>query len=107
VGFSTATGGSGAVNRSKTAFAKTMLLFFAVLFVAVLVHPDVDLLDVHDVKISSARLQIHSVEGRLVPQLPGLFARPQLGQPYLLIGLRCVDDAGSSGDQNSSSILRI
>jgi len=39
------------VNRTGK-FAKIMMLFFALLFIAVLVHPDVDLLDVHDVKIT-------------------------------------------------------
>jgi hypothetical protein len=95
------------VNRSKTAFAKTMLLFFAVLFVAVLVHPDVDLLDVHDVKISSARLRVGSVEGRLIQQAPVLYARAELGQSYLLNCLQCAHAAGSSSDQSSTSILRI
>ena len=107
MGFSIASRGSGPVSRSGIAFAKTILFFFAVLFTAVLVHPDVDLLDVHDVKISSAHWQGGSVEGRLVQQLPVLFARPQLDQPYLLNCLRCAHEAGPSSDQSSPSILRI
>jgi hypothetical protein len=95
------------VNRFRTAFAKITLLFFAVLFIAVLVHPDVDLLDVHDVKISSTRLQIRSIEGRLVQQVSVLLNRPQPDPPYLLICLRFAAEAGPSSDQSSPSVLRI
>jgi hypothetical protein len=84
-----------------------MLLFFAVLFTAVLVHPDVDLLDVHDVKISNARSQFASVEGKLVQQAPILFAAPQIGRSAILERLLFVDEAISSRDLSASSILRI
>jgi hypothetical protein len=84
-----------------------MLLFFAVLFTAVLVHPDVDLLDVHDVKITNARSRFASLEGNLVQQEPILFAGPQIGPSAILERTLFVDEAVFSQDFNASSILRI
>jgi hypothetical protein len=107
VGFSTASRGLGRVNRSRTAFAKTILVFFAVLFVAVLIHPDVDLLDVHDVRISNSRSQMGSVAARFVQPTLMLFARPQLDQGSLLTCLRFAQESVPSSDPSSASILRI
>ena len=84
-----------------------MLLFFAALFTFVLIHPDVDLLDVHDVKITNARSQIHTVEQRLIPQVPASFARPQPEQASLLDRSVCKEIAGGSGVHPSASILRV
>ena len=94
-------------NCASNGFPKILLVFFAVLFAAVLVHPDVDLLDVHDVKISNAHSQIRSVDGGVVSQAPVAFCRPQQEQPYRLECLRNAHDAGSSSDQNSPSVLRV
>jgi hypothetical protein len=94
------------VNRSRT-LAKIMLLFFAVIFTAVLIHPDVDLLDVHDVKITNARSQFRSLEGPLVQQAPVLFARPQLSRPAILEHLLFADKAALGRDLSASSILRV
>jgi len=95
------------VDCSKTAFAKIVLLFFAVLFTAVLIHPDLDLLDVHDVKISSVRSLPHSVEGYVVPQIIAGFARPPL-QPSFNYDYRiCNDLTVSSFDLGLSATLRI
>jgi hypothetical protein len=98
--------GSNPVNRSRT-LAKIMLLFFAVLFTAVLIHPDVDLLDVHDVKITNARSQFRSLEGPLVQQAPILFARLQLSRRAIVERLLFADEAAVSRDPGASSILRV
>jgi hypothetical protein len=92
--------------RSRT-FAKAMLLFFAVLFTAVLVHPDVDLLDVHDVKITNVRSQFAPVERNLVQQKPILFVGLQIGPSEILERILSVDEAVISQDLSTSSILRI
>ena len=84
-----------------------MLLFFAVLFTAVLVHPDVDLLDVHDVKISNARSQSASLERNLVQQQPILFAGPRIGPSAIPERTLFVDEAVLSQDLSASSILRV
>jgi len=89
------------------AFAKTVLLFFALLFIGVLIHPDVDLLDVHDVKITNVRTQIRAAEGQLISQAPFAFAGPQIDQPSLLDILSSVDVTGSSRGHGSVGILRI
>lgn len=103
--------GVSSVMRSdatkKLGFAKAILLFFAILFTAVLIHPDVDLLDVHDVKISSARSQFAPIEGRVVQQAPILFAAAETGLPTILERLLLEVAAGSSRDVGASSILRI
>lgn len=83
------------------------MLFFALLFTAVLIHPDVDLLDVHDVKITTARTQFQSAEGRLLQQAPILFARPEINQTTVLERLCLADETVSSCDVAASSILRI
>jgi hypothetical protein len=98
--------GRNPVNRSKT-LAKIVLLFFAVLFTAVLIHPNVDLLDVHDVKISNARSQIGPGEGWLIPSLPVLFARPPIDQSSFLSHLRPEEQNSPSGTPSTSSILRL
>lgn len=98
--------GTDRTIRSRT-LAKAMLLFFAVLFTAVLVHPDVDLLDVHDVKITNARSQSASVERNLVQQQPILFAGPQVGPSAILERTHFADEAVFSQDLSASSILRI
>ncbi|HST11740.1 MAG TPA: hypothetical protein VLL05_15295 [Terriglobales bacterium] len=84
-----------------------MLLFFAILFTAVLIHPDVDLLDVHDVKITNARSQFAPIEGRVVQQAPILFAAAEAGRPPILERLLLDVAAGPSRDVGASSILRI
>ena len=84
-----------------------MLLFFAILFTAVLIHPDIDLLDVHDVKISSARSQFAPIEGRVVQQAPTVFATAEAGRPPILERLLFEVAASSSHDVGASSILRI
>jgi hypothetical protein len=94
------------VTRSRT-FAKITLLFFAVLFTAVLIHPDVDLLDVHDVKITNVRAQVGSVERQLLQHLPLQCAGLPLSNASLLERLLFVDDGGSSHDPAASGILRI
>ena len=95
------------MDCSKTAFAKIVLLFFAVLFTAVLIHPDLDLLDVHDVKISSVGSLPHSVEGYVVSQIVAAFARPPL-QPSFNYDYRISTDLTvSSFDLGLSATLRI
>jgi hypothetical protein len=45
------------ISSSHKKIAKILLVFFAVLFAAILIHPEWDLPEVHDVKITSARHQ--------------------------------------------------
>ena len=94
------------VNRTGT-FAKIMMLFFALLFTAVLIHPDVDLLDVHDVKITSVRTQFQSAEGRLSQQVPILFAPLEISQSTILEPLSFADETVSSCNVAACCILRI
>ncbi|MGC2193053.1 MAG: hypothetical protein WA628_00150 [Terriglobales bacterium] len=94
------------IIRSRT-FAKTMLLFFAVLFIAVLIHPDVNLLAVHDVKITKARSQFAFFEGKLMQQAPFLFVGPQIDRSAILERRVSEDKAVSSHDLGASGILRI
>jgi hypothetical protein len=95
------------VNHSKTAFAKVVLLFFAVLFTAILIHPDVDLLAVHDVKITSVRSQVRTLDGLLVQRVPFLLSGPNIAPSQFLICLRFAPDTGGLNDQPSSGVLRI
>ena len=95
------------MDCSRTAFAKIVLLFFAVLFTAVLVHPDLDLLDVHDVKISSVSSLPHSVEGQLLPQIIAAFARPPLQTFSRNESLHDTRIAVSPSDLSLSAALRI
>lgn len=97
---------TASVIRLRT-FAKITLLFFAVLFTAVLVHPDLDLLDVHDVKITNPHSQLRPVERQLVQQAPIEFAGLPVKHSPLWETLLFVDEAGSSRDLDASSILRI
>lgn len=94
------------VNRTGT-FAKIAMLFFALLFTAVLIHPHVDLLDVHDVKITSVRTQFRSTESQLLRQVPILFSPPVISQRTVLERLCIADETVSSCDVVASSILRI
>jgi len=94
------------VNRTGK-FAKIMMLFFALLFIAVLVHPDVDLLDVHDVKITSVRTQFRSTETQLLQQAPILYSPPVISQTTVLERLCFAGETASSCDVSASSILRI
>jgi hypothetical protein len=87
--------------------AKVLLLFFAVLFIAVLIHPDVDLLDVHDVKITGSRSQFRSVEGQLLQQASFLFARPEASKMVVLERLAFAIETISSCDVAAISVLRI
>ena len=87
--------------------AKVMLLLFAVLFTAVLIHPDVDLLDVHDVKIVNARTQFRSAEGQLLQQAPILFVKLQLPQSTVLERLFSVEQSITSFGIAASSTLRV
>jgi hypothetical protein len=95
------------VNHSKSAFAKLILVFFAVLFTAVLIHPDIDLLDVHDVKITSVRSQVSPIDGSLARHAPFRLGSPHIASAQLLIFIGLTLDAASSTEQCSSSILRI
>jgi len=95
------------VSHSKTALAKVLLVFFAVLFAAVLVHPDVDLLDVHDVKITSARSQLRLVDSAFVKHVPFLIAGSNLGFPEFSIVLSLAATPTSIGGQLCLSGLRI
>jgi len=106
VGFSSQDMKTERAIRSRT-FAKAVLLFFAVVFTAVLVHPDVDLLDVHDVKITNVRSQTASLERDLVQQQPILFAGPQVGPSAILERTHFEDESVFSQDSGASSILRI
>jgi hypothetical protein len=94
------------VNRTGT-FAKITMLFFALLFLGVLIHPDVDLLDVHDVKITSARSQFRSAETQLLQQAPILFSSPAISQMTVLERFCFADETVFSCDVAASSILRI
>lgn len=94
------------VNRTGK-FAKIIMLFFALLFTAVLIHPDVDLLDVHDVKITSVRTQFRSTETQLLQQAPILFTAPVISRTMVLERLCLADETVSSCDLTASSILRI
>jgi len=98
--------GSNQMHRPK-ALAKILLLFFAVLFTAVLIHPDVDLLDVHDVKIANARTQFRSADGQILQQAPILFVRPQLRHSAVLERLSFAEEPVSSGEVAASSVLRV
>jgi len=84
-----------------------VLLFFAVLFTAVLIHPDLDLLDVHDVKISSVRSLPNSVEGHLVPQAATGFARPSLQPTFHHDYPQSIGLTVSPSDLSLSVALRI
>jgi len=94
------------VTRLRT-FAKITLLFFAVLFTAVLIHPDLDLLDVHDVKIANARTQLGSVDRQVVQQLILKCAGLPLNSGPFWEWPLFVDDSGSTHDPGASRILRI
>jgi hypothetical protein len=94
------------LNQPGT-FAKVLLLFFAVLFTAVLIHPDVDLLDVHDVKITGFRTQLRSAEGQLLQQASFLFARPEASKMAVLERLAFAIETISFCDVAATSILRI
>jgi hypothetical protein len=83
------------------------MLFFALLFIAVLIHPDVDLLDVHDVKITSVRTQFRSTESQLLQQAPVVFSPPAISRMTFLERLCFADETVSSCDVAASSILRI
>ena len=87
--------------------AKVLLLFFAVLFTAVLIHPDFDLLDVHDVKITGSHTQFRSVDGQLLQQASVLFARPEASKTAVLERLAFAIETISSCDVAAISILRI
>jgi hypothetical protein len=87
--------------------AKVMLVLFAVLFTAVLIHPDVDLLDVHDVKLVNAQNQFRSTEGQLLQQAPILFAKLQLPQSTVLERLFFVEQSITSFGIAASSTLRV
>ena len=94
------------VNRSKTAFAKLLLVFFAVLFTAVLIHPDVDLLDVHDVKITSVRSHIRNTDASFVRHVPFLLGCNQSIPGFrVFLSLALADT--SPADPSSSSVLRL
>ena len=97
----------GPVSQSKTAWAKVILIFFAVLFTAVLIHPDVDLLDVHDVKITSVRSQSRHLDGFCVQQVPFLLSSAPVPQDRTVSFLQSTWNASNSIDQISSGILRI
>ena len=84
-----------------------MMLFFAMLFTAVLVHPDVDLLDVHDVKITSARTQFRLAETQLLQQAPILFSSPAISRATVLERLCFTDETVPSCDVATPSNLRI
>jgi hypothetical protein len=94
------------VNRTGK-FAKIMMLFFALLFTAVLIHPDMDLLDVHDVKITSVRTQFRSPETQLLQRAPILLTPPASSQTTVLERLCFADETVSSCELAASSILRI
>ena len=94
------------LNQPGT-LAKILLLFFAVLFTAVLIHPDVDLLDVHDVKITSSGTQFRAVEGQLLQQAPFLFARSEASKMAVLERLAFAVETISSCDVAATSVLRI
>ena len=49
--------GARLTSSSQKKIVKILLVFFAVLFAAILIHPEWDLPEVHDVKITSARQQ--------------------------------------------------
>lgn len=98
--------GSNQVHQPKT-LAKILLLFFAVLFTAVLIHPDVDLLDVHDVKIANARAQFRSADGQVLQQAPILLVRPQPRQSAVLERLCFPEESVSSGEMAASTVLRV
>jgi hypothetical protein len=83
------------------------LLFFGVLFTAVLIHPDVDLLDVHDVKITSVRSQIRPLDSSLVRHVPFLLDSPNIAPPQGLICLGFALDTASLSDQRLAGVLRI
>ena len=99
--------GMDRVDSSKSALAKIMLLFFAVLFTAVLIHPDVDLLDVHDVKITSARSQLPSIQKSLVQRASFLLGRPLLDPASPSDSLHPGHHADPYHDLHPSGILRI
>src|SRR5438270_12203107 len=92
------------VNHSTTAFAKMILLFFGVLFTAVLIHPDVDLLDVHDVKITSVRSQIRPLDRSPVRQVTFLLESLNIAPPQGLICLCFALDAALLSDQRSAGV---
>jgi hypothetical protein len=98
--------GPNQMHQPKT-LAKILLLFFAVLFAAVLIHPDVDLVDVHDVKIANARAQFQSADGQILQQAPILLVRPQLRPSAVLERLSFAEESVSSGEGAASGVLRV
>ena len=70
--------GAGLTGRSYKKIAKILLVFFAVLFAAILIHPEWDLPEVHDVKITSARHQSQCAGERPIHPVM-LTVRPLIG----------------------------
>lgn len=56
-------------TSKATKIAKLLLVFFAVLFAAILIHPEWDLPEVHDVKITSTRHQSQCPANRPIQQV--------------------------------------
>jgi hypothetical protein len=92
---------------SKTVFVKIVLIFLAGLFTFVLIHPDLDLLDVHDVKIVSFRAQLRAIEARLTQPTPQLFSPVPRRTPFFLDFLSSVQFPASSNDLSLTATLRI
>ncbi len=95
------------MNHSKKAWAKLILIFFAVLFTAVLIHPDIDLLDVHDVKITSVRSQIRHLDSFFAQQVPFLLSGTLVPEFHPAPFLRSMQSACASIDQVCSANLRV
>lgn len=95
-------------SYSQTRTGKILLWFFALLFAAILIHPDWDLLDVHDVRITSVRQQAQTAAKRPIQPLPISFARPRIEPPFLLEWLQSSAlDQDYSTDQPPLNVLRI
>jgi hypothetical protein len=76
--------GDGLSEASQTKVRKLLLVFFAVLFAAILIHPEWDLPEVHDVKITSQRHQSHYPSERPIrPVLTGT-THPLMDVPFLV-----------------------
>jgi hypothetical protein len=74
-------------EASQAKITKLLLVFFAVLFAAILIHPEWDLPEVHDVKITSTRHQSHSPsECPVQPVVMGAM-HPQIDWPFVLQSL--------------------
>lgn len=76
--------GDGLAKNSQAKITKILLVFFALLFAAILIHPEWDLPEVHDVKITSARHLSGCLAGHAIQPLRAGAANPLLDLPLAI-----------------------